>query len=660
MSFDIIPTTNIGFCFGVRRAIDSIYELLNSSACITKVYTWGEIVHNSLINTELTRRGVIVTENLDEIESGGIVFIRAHGVSKKIIDALRAKNVKIIDRTCPKVKRIHKIAAESDNLIVAGDMAHPEVIGIVGNAKNKFFIIKDIDELKKILHNIKEENFTYTFVAQTTFNVDLFHHMCHLVSDIKNIRIVNTICDATTDRQAEVSELSKKVDAMVIIGGKNSSNTKKLYEIASLNCDAFHIESFHELPTNIGKYKKIGLSTGASTHSSAIEEVIVNMVNENDEMVVGTDEDMVFDDEAINAYDKRIHNGEKIEGVVCAINGTEIQVDLGTKHAGFIPAEEFAGDEKPVEIGDKIEAFVVKVNDGEGTVQLSKAKLDIAKGMEKIKAAQESGEICQGKVSAVVKGGLIVLVNKVRVFVPASLATLHRTDDINEMQGKDVSLRIIEVEEAGRRTRIIGSIRSVLKEIKEKEREALWASIEVGRKYTGTVKSIAAFGAFVDIGGVDGLVHITDLSWGRIKSPTEVVNVGDVIEVEVKAVDLENKKISLVYKRTEDNPWEILKTKYHVGDVIDVTVMKLMPYGAFVNILPGIDGLVHISQLADHRVENVADVLSMGQEVKAKITEIDFDNKKISLSIRALLEDAKADAEEAEPVEYTSEAASEE
>lgn len=279
----------------------------------------------------------------------------------------------------------------------------------------------------------------------------------------------------------------------------------------------------------------------------------------------------------------------------------------------------------------------------------------MVKGMEKIKAAKESGEICQGKVAQVVKGGLVVIVNKIRVFVPASLATLRRTEDLSDMAGQDVRLRIIEVEEAGRRTRIIGSIKSVLKEEREKEQAAVWAGIEVGKKYTGTVKSIAAFGAFVDIGGVDGLVHITDLSWGRIKSPADVVSVGDVIEVEVKAVDLENKKISLTYKKTEDNPWVILKTKYNEGDVADVTVLKIMPYGAFVNVIPGIDGLIHISQLANHRVENVSDVLTVGQTVQAKITEIDYENKKISLSIRALLQQEEEEAEEEPPMEITSE-----
>lgn len=655
MSFEIVQTESLGFCFGVSRAIDALEQALQAEQSGRKIYTFGQIVHNQTINEQLRQKGVIVTEDPDSIDSGSLVFIRAHGVGRDVMQVLRQRGVEIVDQTCPKVKRIQKIASESDNLIIAGDIAHPEVIGIVGNAKNNFFVVKDIDELKKILHNNIDKEEKYTFVAQTTFHVGLFEQMVQLVRDYDNIEVVGTICMATSERQAQVEQLSKQVEAMIIIGGKNSSNTKKLYQIASRNCPSFHIETFQELPTDIGKYKKIGLSTGASTHRSAIEEVIVNMVNENDEKVVGVEEDMVFDDKAIDAYDKRIHNGEKIEGTICAINGTEIQVDLGTKHAGFIPSEEFNGDEKPVEIGDKIEAFVVKVNDAEGTVQLSKAKLDMVKGMEKIKAAKESGEICQGKVAQVVKGGLVVIVNKIRVFVPASLATLRRTEDLSDMAGQDVRLRIIEVEEAGRRTRIIGSIKSVLKEEREKEQAAVWAGIEVGKKYTGTVKSIAAFGAFVDIGGVDGLVHITDLSWGRIKSPADVVSVGDVIEVEVKAVDLENKKISLTYKKTEDNPWVILKTKYNEGDVADVTVLKIMPYGAFVNVIPGIDGLIHISQLANHRVENVSDVLTVGQTVQAKITEIDYENKKISLSIRALLQQEEEEAEEEPPMEITSE-----
>lgn len=381
------------------------------------------------------------------------------------------------------------------------------------------------------------------------------------------------------------------------------------------------------------------------------------MVNENDEKVLTEDgEDFAS---LVEASLRPMKNGQKVTGTVTAVNGTEVQVDLCAKHSGFIPAEEFEHDDKPVAVGDEVEAVVVKVNDAEGTVLLSKAKLDAEKGRVRIAELKESGEIVTGKVIQVVKGGLVVLVNKVRVFVPASLATLRRTEDLTPFNGTNVKLRIIEVEENGRRSRIIGSIKSVLKEEKEAAQKEVWDNIEVGKRYTGTVKSLTTFGAFVDIGGVDGLVHITDLSWGRIKHPSEVVKVGDVIEVEVKSFNPETKKVSLTYKKTEDDPWVILPKKYQVGDVVEVKVLKFMPYGAFVSVIPGIDGLIHISQIANHRVENVSDVLQIGQTVNAQITEINYETKKVSLSIKALLAGEEKSDEEEAPAEYTAEPASE-
>ncbi len=636
MSYEVIKTSNIGFCFGVNRAVNAIYDILRKDNGGKKIYTFGQIVHNGIITDELERRGVINTENIDDIEPGSIVFIRAHGVPASVYDALSAKNVQIIDETCPKVKKIHNIVSNAENVIVAGNINHPEVTGILGNAKNKKFIVKDIDELKKIMHNINGECSEIVFLAQTTFNARKFEEMAEYLRRFRNVRVVNTICSSTYDRQREVAELAENVDAFVIVGGKNSSNTQKLCEIAALYCPAFHIERPEELP-DLSKYKKIGLSAGASTHGRTIEEVYRIMVSENSENNISVGEEEIDFEKAIDASMKIIRNGERVKGIISAVNGSEVQVDLGAKHSGFIPVDEFSSDEKAPEIGDEIEAFVVRVNDVEGTAQLSKTKIDSIKGYEKIVAAKDSGEVLTCRVIEAVKGGVVVLVNKVRVFVPASLASLRRDTDLNTLVNKEFPIRIIEVEENGRRRRIIGSIRSVLKEVQAAAQKEIWDNIEVGKKYKGVVKSIVKFGAFVDIGGVDGLVHITDLTWGRIKSPEEIVNVGDVIEVEVKSVDPEKHKISLVYKRSEDNPWEILRTKYKVDDIIDATVLKIMPYGAFVSVIDNIDGLIHISQLSNHRVENVSDVLKVGDVVKAQIIEINYDEKRVSLSIRTLL-----------------------
>ena len=660
MGFEIITTETLGFCFGVDRAVAALYDRIEKEKRVgsgRKIYTFGPIIHNPDLNEDLRQKGVCVIDDPEQADPNGIVFIRTHGVPRSVIEGLESRGVETVDMTCPKVKRIQKIAAGKKDLIIVGDIAHPEVVGIVGNAENSYFIAKSLDELKNILHNKLNNRKQYVLVVQTTFNIEEFERMSEYAKAFPNVEVVNTICTATHDRQRQVEELSEKVDAMIIVGGKNSSNTKKLYEIAKKNCDAFHIENFTQLPTYLGKYKKIGLSAGASTHRSAIEEVIINMVNENDEKVFTEDgEDFAS---LVEASLRPMKNGQKVTGTVTAVGGTEVQVDLCAKHSGFIPAEEFEHDDKPVAVGDEVEAVVVKVNDAEGTVLLSKSKLDAEKGRERIAELKESGEIVTGKVIQVVKGGLVVLVNKVRVFVPASLASLRRTEDLTPFEGTNVKLRIIEVEENGRRSRIIGSIKSVLKEEKEAAQKEIWDNIEVGKRYTGTVKSLTTFGAFVDIGGVDGLVHITDLSWGRIKHPSEVVNVGDVIEVGVKSYNPETKKVSLTYKKTEDDPWVILPKKYQVGDAVEVKVLKFMPYGAFVSVIPGIDGLIHISQLANHRVENVSDVLQIGQTVTAQITDINFETKKVSLSVKALLPSEDEAEEEDAPEEYTAEPASE-
>lgn len=642
MSFEIFKTSSIGFCFGVRRAVNALYDTV-AKGHGRKIYTLGSIIHNAAINKDLQKRGVRIVDSVDEISPGSTVFIRTHGVGADVYARLSAAaDADIVDMTCPKVKRIHSIAQSTDNLIVAGDAAHPEVIGIVGNAAGFCRVVKDENELRDFLSVDFDPHLKYVFVAQTTFNVERFMFMRSITDEYDNIEAVNTVCTATSERQKQVDILAREVDAMLIVGDPGSSNTRKLYEIASKYCEAYLISSAGELPKNLKKYKKIGLSAGASAPDEMIEEVIINMMNENDEKVL-TEDDIDFA-AAIDASMKIIRNGQRVTGVVTGINNTEVQIDLGAKHSGFIPKEEFDADEEPVKVGDEVEAIVVKVNDSEGVVQLSKSRIDAIKGFETLSQAKETGEICTGKVMQVVKGGLIVSVNRTRVFVPASQAALTRNADLNAMVGSEVRLRIIEAEMKGRNSRIIGSIRSVLKEEKEAKAKAVRESLEVGKKFTGTVKSLTNFGAFVDIGGVDGLVHVTDLAWGKVKNPADVVSVGDVVEVEVKSFDPETGKISLVYKKQEDNPWNILSAKYSVGDIIDSKVLKIMPYGAFVSVIPGIDGLVHISQIADRRIDKVSDVLTAGQTIKAKIINIDYDNKKVSLSVK----DASDDIDDAE------------
>ncbi len=653
---ELIVSKHLGYCFGVNRAIETLFSTIEKNPD-RKCYTYGPIIHNKRITQQLAQRNVAVIDDISLAEPGSLVFIRTHGVAESVLRALSERGVEYVDLTCPYVKKIHRIAKSTERLLMVGDVRHPEVIGILGDAKGEYRAVTSLEELRALLR--EDPALSYTMVAQTTFNMELWLAMkayveSFLESDgrltdsegylVSPVRVCDTICHSTSDRQKEVEEMAKVCDYIVVIGDKHSSNTKKLYEIAKNHCSACYIEDVTELPNFLSRYKKIGLSTGASTPGSTIEEVINNMINENN--VNLTEEDIDFA-AALEASLQVARVGQRVNGTVGVVGTNEVQVELGGKHTGFIPASEFSEEElAALKAGDEVEAFVMKVNDVEGTVLLSKKKLDSIKGFEKLEAAKDNNEILTGKVAEVVKGGLVVFVNSVRVFVPASLASLRKDTDLEPMKDQEVRLRIIELENAGRRKRIIGSIRSVLKEEKDAAQAQVWDSIEVGKKYIGTVKSLASFGAFVDIGGVDGLVHITDLAWTKIKHPSEIVKEGDSIEVEVKAFDAETRKISLTFKKANEDPWALLPEKYEVGDIAPVTVLKLMPYGAFVSVIPGIDGLVHISQLANRHVEKVGDVLKVGDVVNAKIIEINYETKKISLSIKAALPEDAAEADD--------------
>ena len=632
---EIKKTKTYGYCFGVKKAMDSLNNEILKNENIP-IYTLGPIIHNDNINNELREKNVIIEDDINKIPGNSKVFIRSHGVIPEIIEELNDKNCIIFDATCPKVKVLHKIAEETEHLLIAGDKNHPEVVGIVGWAKNKVIVVNSIEELKQSMAELEQNKFT--FVAQTTYNKNRWEEMKEFLSKNSiNVEIKNTICNSTSSRQEEVENLAKESDFFIVIGGKNSSNTNKLFEIASEFCEALYIENIKELPAHLcERYKKIGLSSGASTPAEAVEEVIISMINENEKAVQDQDlaEDIDFAT-ALEATIKIVRNGQRITGVVSAINGTEVQVDLGGKHSGFIPYVEFADDEEPVKVGDEIDAFVVKVNDSEGTVLLSKKKIDAIRNFEKIETAKDNKEVVKGKVTEVVKGGLVVNVSGVRVFVPGSLVSLRRNTNLEDFAGKEVKMHIISTED-GKRRKIVGSMRSVLAEAKDEAAKELWETIEEGKQYTGKVTSVTTFGAFVDIGGADGLVHISDMSWSKVRSVADFVKVGDEVTVTVKSFNPETKKISLSMKDLSQDPWTLIKSTHNVGDVIDVKVLKIMPYGAFVSVIPGIDGLIHISQLADSHVENVADYLSVGQTVAAKLVDINYDTKKVSLSIKGI------------------------
>ena len=667
---EIIVAKTAGFCFGVNRAIKLTEELADAGK---RVCTLGPIIHNNQMVAMLEEKGVRTAENENDRKENEIMVIRSHGVTPDIL-AVAEKNGEVVDATCPYVSNIHKIVQkayeEQSEIIIVGDKNHPEVIGISGWCNNKCYIVSGDEELKKLLEKVDYfSKKKITVVAQTTFNAEEWRKCQKTFKKVcTNSIIFDTICKATSLRQQEASELAKKCDAMIVIGGKHSSNTLKLAEVCSASCEkVYHIETAAELPINeLKDVVKIGVTAGASTPSAIIKEVLIIMSEMQNPIEVTTEmeekvveksiDDMTFE-EALEASLNSMNSEQKVHGVVLSVNRAEIQVDIGRKQTGYVSAEEYSSNPNvdlvsEVKVGDELDLIILRTNDMEGTIMLSKRRFDAIEGWNKINEAKETNEILEGVVTEVIKGGVIVVCNGVRVFIPASQATVSRNEALENLKGNTVNFRIIEI---GRGRRAVGSIRSVLREARKEIEEKFWAEIEVGKRYTGVVKTLTNYGAFVDLGGVDGMVHISELSWSRIKHPSEVVNVGDTVDVYVKDLDTEKKKISLGFKKAEDNPWEILKNNYEVGSVVKATVVSMTTYGAFARIIPGIDGLIHISQIANERIEKIADVLSVGQEVEAKITAIDFDKKRVSLSMKALLEPVAAE-EVAEEVVATTDA----
>ena len=639
----IILAKSAGFCFGVNRAVNMVEDLVKDGA---RVCTLGPIIHNEQVVNDLKNKGVriAVTPN-DRNNKDEVMVIRSHGVSKSVEDEI-IEGGRYVNATCPYVTNIHKIVEKASNdgdtVLIAGDKSHPEVVGISGRARGECYVFADDEDLQKLIkeHTELGEN-SLTVVCQTTYNA-LKWTKCQksLKKLCTNAKIFDTICKATALRQQEADKLSKECDVMIVIGGRNSSNTAKLKEICEANCpNTYLIETANELTLNtVSKADKIGVTAGASTPPAIIKEVLIIMSEMQNNPVVETESFEEMLEASLVAA-----NDQKVKGTVLSVNATEIQVDIGRKHTGIVPYREFSNDPNTdllneVHVGDVLDLIIMRTNDQEGTVTLSKRRFDAIAGWDKIVEAKEAETILDGKVTEINKGGVVVTCEGVRIFVPASQATLNRVDSLDFLKGSDVKFRVIEI---GRGRRAVGSMRSVLREEKKANDAKFWESIEVGQVIKGTVKTLTSYGAFVDLGGVDGMVHISELSWARIKHPSEVVNVGDELEVVVKAVDLEKHKISLGYKKDSENPKTILAEQYPVGTVAKVTIVSMTDYGAFARVIDGVDGLIHISQIADHRIEKPQDVLKVGQEVEAMITEINFDKPKprVSLSIRALLED---------------------
>ena len=644
----IILAKTAGFCFGVDRAVEMVNESVRRG---NKTATLGPIIHNRHVVERFLKQGVREIAVPAQAEPGETVIIRAHGVPKQVQQELCARGVPVLDATCPFVKKIHTIVKDETEkgrrIIIFGSPVHPEVEAIASFCCEPV-IVQSPEELENWLtQEPQRRKMPLSMVSQTTSSQKMWKSCAEIAKKVcTNCEIFDTICRATEMRQEEAAILSQKCDAMVVVGDARSSNTGRLAMICEQYCKKVSlVDQADDLEMSLfSGANTVGITAGASTPSWIIKEVNNKM---SEELKVETAQEENFA-ELLEQSLKTLNNGDKVTGTVMAIGSTEIEVDLGTKHTAYIPLDDFSGDpsvkpEDVVHVGDEIEAIVVHVNDGEGVVRLSRKRLEAGKAWEEIEAAVEDKTVLEGVVTEENKGGIVVNVKGIRVFVPASQSGVPKGGDLNEMVGKTVQLRMTEVNRA--RRRVVGSIRSVAAEQRKAAQEKIWGEIEVGKQYHGTVKSLTSYGAFVDIGGVDGMVHVSELSWNRIKNPAEVVKVGDEIDVYVIALDPEKKKISLGYKTEATNPWTIFNNEYKVGDVVTVKIVKLMTFGAFAEIIPGVDGLIHISQIADRRIGKPEDVLSEGQEVDAKIIDIDQEHKRISLSIRALLAPAGEDEE---------------
>ncbi len=662
MNRKVIISEGAGFCFGVKRAATLLEDKLREKKDGERVYTLGKLIHNDSYISRLEKMGAEITgeEKIEALarsagESSPVtVFLRAHGVTRECeekISELANENpyFSYVDCTCPFVKKVHRVAEENsspDNLfILLGHENHPETQGIISRFDGEKYVFSSFEEIKNAVEKNSMGNLhkkTPIIAAQTTQNSVEWEKTQKFINLLyTKSKIFDTICSVTEFRQSHAAALSKECDLMIVIGGRDSSNTAKLYEICKSNCkNTIWIESAAELCEKIPTAWTItGIVAGASTPGDEIEEVYKTMSAEIKENFAQMLEDQPL---------KTLNTGDVVTGTVEYVSDTELQLDLGAGVTGLIKAEQITDDssvklKETYKQGDVIEAFVIRVSDVEGYAELSKKRADADKNRSKVLEAKDTGDILEGKVIEAVKGGVVVSVDSVKVFVPASQTGIPRDGDLSVLLGTKVKLHIIDVRDD---KRAVGSIKLVQREERRALEDAFWQSIEEGKQYTGKVKSMTAYGAFVDLGGVDGMVHASELSWKHIKSPAEVVSVGDEITVFVKSFDVEKKRISLGYKTEETNPWYIFTSKYAEGDVASVKIVSLTTFGAFAEIVDGVDGLIHISQIADKRIAHPSDVLEIGQIVDAQIVGIDNENKKVSLSIRALLQPA----EEAEEV----------
>ena len=636
----VILAKSAGFCYGVERAVKLAEQTAREKGSCVML---GSIIHNAHVVRELEALGARQVDDVSQVRPGETVIIRSHGETRQVYQQLEALGAEVVDATCPNVRRIQRLVAgageEGRTPLIIGEQHHPEVLGAASWSEDSVIVDGPAALEAWLAEDPVRRTMPLMAVAQTTYIRTLWDDCVKILKkQCTNVKISDTICNATHKRQSEAAEIAAMSDVMVVVGDRKSANTKHLTEICSARCPVvYQVERVNELKGDfLNGCSVAGLTAGASTPAGIIKEVYARMSDEIKNMEA-TEESF---EEMLEKSFKTLNTGEKVTGIVTAVGPTEVQVDLGCKQAGYISINELSADpnvkpEDVVKVGDEIETYIIRVNDVEGYAMLSKKRLDAVKVWEDIEKAREEKTTLEGKVTEENKGGIVVNVKGVRVFVPASQSGQPRGAELSAMIGQTVSLRITEVNRA--RRRVVGSIKAVTYEARQAAQAEIWENIEVGKHYTGTVKSMTSYGVFVDIGGVDGMVHISELSWSRIKNPAEVVSVGDTLDVYVISFDPEKRKISLGVKDRSCNPWDKFMETYHVGDVASVRIVKLMTFGAFAEVVPGVDGLIHISQIADRRIEKPGDVLAEGDIVDAKITAIDEEKQKISLSIRALL-----------------------
>lgn len=636
---ELILDANAGFCFGVKNAVDKAFKEVENKHD-RKIYTYGPLIHNNQVTGRLKEHGVDTINEIDEIkDSSAELIIRSHGIAEEKYKLFGEKGLRYIDCTCPYVSAIHKKVRDyyqkGYKIFIVGDKDHPEVIGTNGWCDYTAHILDD----EKIVDKLPIYD-KICVVAQTTITKKIWDSVVDgIQKKYKDAIIFNTICSATEKRQESAEQLSKTVDCMIVIGSKESSNTNKLYQICKDNCNnAYHIEKAEDLPADaLKRFRKVGITAGASTPDWVIKEVIGKMQEINDN-VMENQESMM---EEYEKTMRSVYAGDTVKGTVIMVTEDEVMVNIGYKSDGIIKKEDYTWEpdanlKELVKAGDEVEVMVVNINDGEGNVVLSKKLLDAEKNWHKIEAAFNEKTPIEGYVKEIVKGGAIVELMGIRAFMPASQFDIRYSEDLSSYVNTKVMVNVIEYDPEKRK--VVVSRKVLLKKEQEIKEKAVWETIEAGQRLTGEVKRLTDFGAFVDIGGVDGLIHISELSWSRVKHPSEVVKPGHKVEVVVLSVDKEKRKISLGLKQTLPEPWTAAGEKYKVGDIVEVKVLRFSNFGAFVELEPGIDGLVHISQISDKRISKPADALNIGEIVKAKIIDIKNEEKKISLSIRELIE----------------------